>query len=285
MKRKNVSYLWIGIGICLFLILLSGLLARRFTWARNLVHTVLSPVTGIFSSASSWADERMLAGTLSREELLSRVEELETENAQLREENRYLKSQARKTGELEALLGISDNLPDYEKTGANVIGLSPSNYYDLYLVDKGLSDGIREYMPVITDEGLVGRISRVYEDYAEVTTLIGEGSAVYGQVNRPQGDLVVLKGLGTSSLPKGITLADTGLMEIRFAPSEHTLSAGDEIVTSSLSQIYPPGLLIGHVVRIDYLSEEETYVAYVKPSADLSQVDMVLIITEGEPSP
>ena len=93
---------------------------------------------------------------------------------------------------------------------------------------------------------------------------------------------MVLKGMGASGQPKGIYQADSGLMEIRFAPSESTLSVGDEIITSSLSQIYPPGLLIGSVVRTQYLAEEEMYVAYVKPSADLSQVDMVLIVTNGE---
>ena len=157
----------------------------------------------------------------------SRIEALEAQVLELEEENRLLQAETRRALELEELFEISAELGGYEKTGANVIGLSPTNYYDLYLIDKGTNDGLELYMPVMAKGGLVGRISQVYDNYAEVTTLISEGSAIYGQINRPGGELVVVR--GSAYEERSGSGPSLGWMEISFTSEQTDLAVGDEV--------------------------------------------------------
>jgi rod shape-determining protein MreC len=136
-----------------------------------------------------------------------------------------------------------------------------------------------EYMPVLSDNGLAGHVSEVYDHYAKVVSVVNKDSYIYGQINRKNGDLVAVQGA------KGFHSEETGSIEedlcmIQFITNEIDITIGDEIVTSSLGDIYPPGLRIGTVTEIIPIATGYESIALVKPAVDLDQMDTVLIITE-----
>lgn len=215
----------------------------------------------------------------TKQTIIDENEALKEEIHRLEEENRRLAAEARRASNLEKLYDLDTFYKDYPKIAAQIIGLSPNNWLESYMIDKGSEDGLALYMPVIADGGLIGHITKITPHYALITSIVNQSSIIYGQVNRGNGDMVAVQGAsGYRSLD--INTTDEETCVIRFVTNEIDITVGDEIVTSSLGDIYPPGLLIGTVIDIQPLGSGYESIAYVKPTASLDQVDLVLVITE-----
>ena len=268
----------LGIGFCVVLLFLTWILGQRFASVRSMINSFSQPFQKGYMIVQEWfgglSDDFQTKESLE-EENLKLKEELE----RLQNENMQLQSDARRVQELEELYELDTYYKDYPKTGAQIVGLSPNNWYETYIIDKGSTDGIEKYMPVLSNNGLAGHISELYEHYANVVSVVDESSYIYGQVNRKDGDLVAVQGA------KGYSSPDTGAIEedlcmTQFVTNEIDITVGDEIVTSSLGDIYPPGLKIGTVIEIIPLGTGYESLALVKPDVNLDQMDTVLIITE-----
>lgn len=280
-KKRKLALKWklmTGIGFCLGLLVLTWLLGQRFETVRTALNSVTQPLQKGYMAVEGWitgiSDDFQTRESL-QEENLALKEELE----RVQKENMQLQSDARRVQELEELYELDTYYKDYPKTGAQIVGLSPNNWYETYIIDKGSSDGMEAYMPVLSDNGLAGHINEVYEHYSQVVSVVNESSYIYGQINRKDGDLVAVQGA------KGYSSPDTGAIEedlcmIQFVTDEIDITVGDEIVTSSLGDIYPPGLRIGTVTEIIPLGTGYESLALVKPNVNLDQMDTVLIITE-----
>lgn len=208
-----------------------------------------------------------------------RMRSLEKENQELTEqlelyvfENTTLKNDVAKMDEIQALYELDNYYEAYPKTGAQIVGLSNNNWYESYIIDKGANDGLEQYMPVLADGGLIGHISAVYDNYSVVTTIIDSSSTVFGEVNRKNRDTVSVSG--------SAELITENLCKIEYDPADTDLVVGDDIVTSALGEIYPPGLLIGTVVEIEEDPNDLYNVAYLEPASDLEHLSYVLVITE-----
>ena len=280
-KRKRLSTkgrLLLGTGFCLALLISTWLLGQRFEPIRDVLSVVTEPVEKGYLAFSGWI------GSIGDE--IQSKESLEEENRRLREEleralneKMQLQNDARRAQELEELYQLDTYYKDYPKTGAQIVGLSPNNWYESFIIDKGTNDGIERYMPILSDNGLAGHVSEVYEHYALVESVVSENSYIYGQINRKDGDLVAVQGArGYSSTDTGVI--DDDLCMIQFVTNDIDITVGDEIVTSSLGDIYPPGLNIGTVIEIRPIGTGYESLAYVKPAVNLDQMNMVLIITE-----
>ncbi len=280
-NRKKLAVKWklfMGIGFCGILLISSWLLGQRFETVRSFLNGITSPVQKGYQKAEKWVDD-LSSDFQSKENLEKENIALKEELERIQKENMQLQSDARRVQELEELYELDTYYKDYPKTGAQIVGLSPNNWYETFIIDKGSSDGMVEYMPVLSDNGLAGHISEVYEHYAQVVSVVNEGSYIYGQINRKDGDLVAVQGA------KGYNSSDTGTIDedlcmIQFVTDEIDITVGDEIVTSSLGDIYPPGLRIGTVTEIFPLGTGYESMALVRPDVDLDQMDTVLIITE-----
>lgn len=275
---KTKSKLLLGIGVCAILIISSWLLGQRYAPVRSILNTLTQPIQSAYKSIENWFDEKS-EDLKSKESLQKENVALKEELARLQKENLKLQSDARRVQELEDLYELDTYYKDYPKTGARIVGLSPNNWYETFIIDKGIEDGMVEYMPVLSDNGLAGHVSEVYDHYAKVVSVVNKDSYIYGQINRKNGDLVAVQGA------KGFHSEETGSIEedlcmIQFITNEIDITIGDEIVTSSLGDIYPPGLRIGMVTEIYPLGTGYESLAIVKPNVDLDQMDSVLIITE-----
>lgn len=277
MNSRSKKKLWTGLAICAALLILTAVLGRRFNFVRSPLYRIISPVTSVFGDFASWLDERA-HGLDSREELLNRINSLERQVESLEQENRLLQSQNRRARELEELYDLSYDFRSYPQTAAEIIGLSPSNWYDFILIGKGSTDGIEEMMPVIAGGGLLGYVSTVYDTYSQVTTLVDSESLVFGQVNRPEGALVRVRG-ALSGYQASSRINNEEYLIVILDDDSSNICVGDEIVTSSLSDIYPAGLSIGTVIEISQSPSTGEFVAYLEPSAHISQLDLVSILT------
>ncbi len=270
--------LYFGISFCIVLFIASLLLGQRFDRVRSFFNWITHPIQQGYQKIEEWV-EGISSDLHSKEELDRENILLKEELDRLQKENLELQSDARRVQELEELYELDTYYKDYPKTGAQIVGLSPNNWYETFIIDKGESDGIAEYMPVLSDHGLAGHIGEIYDNYAQVISVVNENSYIYGQINRKNGDLVAVQGA------RGYYSSEIGVIEddvcmIQFITDAIDITVGDEIVTSSLGDIYPPGLRIGTVTEIIPIATGYESIAFVKPAVDLDQMDTVLIITE-----
>lgn len=195
-----------------------------------------------------------------RARLESRLD-LETRLAELQAENDLLRQQ----------LGLVRESP-LRYLSARVIGRSPDNWFETMTVDRGRADGVARNMAVVTERGLVGRVSRVTARTATVTLLTDRGSGVGAMVSRTRYPGVVLGQRET-------------MLRMRLFDRDAQVDIGDEIVTSGLGGTFPQGIRIGTVRAIDRREYGLLKVATVAPHVDFQRLERVLIVLSSIPAP
>jgi rod shape-determining protein MreC len=163
---------------------------------------------------------------------------------------------------LKALLQFKGQSP-YKTVAAQVIASSPQEGSTTLVIDRGRDAGIEADMPVITPEGVVGKVAAAYAHTSQVL-LITDPTCGVGcllEKSRIQG---ILKGKGL------------GQCELHYVMDDQKVPAGEAVITSGLDQVYPKGLLVGHVAE----SEEGNIYRRitVKPAAALNRLEDVLVL-------
>jgi rod shape-determining protein MreC len=152
---------------------------------------------------------------------------------------------------------------------ARVIGVSPTQRRSIF-IGIGKDDGVREGMPVITAGGVVGKVGTAFGSSSEVQLVVDVGSAVAGRMQRSRARVTV-RGKGSESH-----------MELANALRTDDIEEGDLIVTSGTDRVFPKGLVIGRVGRLD----RRPYGMYVEgevlPAVDPSGLEEVLVIVAPE---
>jgi rod shape-determining protein MreC len=174
---------------------------------------------------------------------------LRSENEQLRARNLRLSQQANEAAQLAAenshlrnLLQLSQRSP-IQSTPAEIQYDTRDPFTQKVVIGRGSQQGIQDGSPVVNEDGVVGQVTRVFPMQAEVTLLSDKDQAVPVQIVRTGLRSVIY---GT---PKGNSL------DLRFVPTSADVLAGDELVTSGLDGVYPPGLPVAKVVRVDKLAD------------------------------
>jgi rod shape-determining protein MreC len=192
--------------------------------------------------------------------------DLQAEIERLRLEEGAIAEDARQGQRLQRLLDFKEHYI-YKTVTAQVIGTAGSDRSRLLIVDKGSNDGIALEMPVITPDGIVGKVREVFPDSAQVLEISDQasGAGVMLETTRIRG---VLRG-NAYGQPQIINI----LPDDRIKPGERVLTSGGD-------QIYPRGLPVGVVKRVANDPERNPYIdVIVEPGANLSRLEEVLIIT------
>jgi len=219
-----------------------------------------------------WVEERVsFVQNIGKLQKLN--QDLSSEVDQLRYENKLLKLDKIELDNLRQLYELDKRYVDYPKTGARVIGKDPGNWYEVFIIDKGSSDGIAVNMVVMSGGGLVGRIIEVGPNYAKVKSIIDDTVSVSSKILRTS-DLCTVSG--------DKQLGDQGLCLIEYIESNANIVVGDEIVTSHLGKIYPPGILIGTVKSIESDPNKLTKTALLEPIVDFKHLEEVLVINQSD---
>ena len=197
----------------------------------------------------------------------------------VRAENRSLKQQiermsleqvrmsqdADQARRLQALLAFKEQFIS-QTMAAQVIGSSGSELSRSVYIDKGESDGIKPDMAVITADGIVGKVLRVYGSTSLVLLIDDQTSGVGAILDKTR-----LQGIlrGTPS----------GEVVLEKVMSDETVPAGEVVLTSGGDGIFPKGLLVGRVTKVSQGSELFLNIR-VRPAADLSRLEEVLVVTK-----
>ena len=230
------------------------------TWLMTVFTPVARAADGIISSitgtVSSYTDLRG-----AREEnihLRQEVEQLTNEINQLRElrgENERLKAQT--------------NLPthsQYRAIAANVVARDTKPWFKRLTIDRGTLDGVKRDMPVTTAAGIVGRIISVGPNHAIVQVITdryaGVGAMLQG--SRSMGEL---RGLDPEAR-----------CELKNIRATEQVEAGEPVVTTGLDRIYPKGLLVGTVERVEVDPHSPWHKIIVLPSAPVDRVEQIMVL-------
>jgi rod shape-determining protein MreC len=218
-------------------------------------------VWGQDRSSNLWHNYFFLRGVRAENrQLKEQIEQMRLEQVRLSEDA----AQARR---LQSLLAFKEQF--IAKTiPAQVIGSSGSDLSQSIYIDKGSDDGIAQDMAVITARGIVGKVLRVFPSTSLVLMINDQSSGVgaFLEKSRLQG---VLRGS-----PNGELILDRVM-------SDEQVAAGDTLLSSGGDQIFPKGLPVGTVTKVS--PGKELFLSVkVKPAADLSRLEEVLVVTERQ---
>lgn len=273
-KRNSVPSKYLFAGLAMGCILLMGI-SFMTGFSGGPVNTVAGylfvPIQKGISNVGGWLRDRTdnfesLKAVQEQNELLqAQIDALIEENSQLQQERYEL-------AELRELYNLDETYSDYEKIAARIIGKDAGNWFSTFVIDRGAKDGIAEGMNVIAGSGLVGIVSKVGDNWAQVRSIIDDLSNVSATVLSTS-DPCFVKG--------DLQLMNEGVIRItQLKTEEDEVHTGDKVLTSHISDKYQPGILIGYVDKVSLDPNNLTYSGTLTPAVDFEYLHTVLVITE-----
>lgn len=261
--------------IALFIMLIALML--RASWTGGLspaIEQVAGAVVAPFQKLSSTISDGV-SGFFRR---YARADEVAQENEALRSEINELRAQLvnyeeykHENEELRKYLDIEykEEHPDFEMTPAAVVSRDPDSRFYSFTIDKGSLDGVAPYDPVVCADGLVGRVKEVGLTYSKVITILDVEIDV-GAYDARTRDIGIVNG--------SVALAADGRCIMNYLPRESGAAQGDLVVTSG-GNLYPKGLVIGKIARLDNAPGNISLYAEIEPTADIRNLTDVMVIT------
>jgi len=263
-KQKN--YVALGAVVFVAVVLLS--LPTRATGRLKLaLGSWFLPLFGL-ASASQQLPADLADSVLPRRELLQQIDALRRENQQLKEQQIQTAAIARENDQLRGLLGWQRQVPWRLKL-ANVVMRDPANWWRTVQIDLGSRDGIQTNQPVLTAEGLVGRVSAVSYVSSQVVLVGDQNCRVSAMVENSTHDMGVLTPGGP---------LDSSLVQLGYLASSANLKPGQDVLTSGLGGIFPRGIPIGKIVDVQTVEYGLATEASVKLNANLGALEQVWVM-------
>lgn len=257
----------------LIVVTVAGILLLALSgYLSPVLRLALNPLVG----TQGWISSRYMAVveflTVPRDvsTLRQRNAELENEVSTLQTQVISLQQQLREAQVLYALLDFARARPENEYTAAAVIGVDPSPFLRYIIIDKGSDDGLRHGMPVVTQQGLVGRVDAVTSAAARVQLITDPGSAVNVRLQTNQSEAM-------------LTGSVTGDVSLEMVSQDIKLNIGELVLTSGLGGNYPADIIIGQVISVRTRANDLFQQASIQPAVDFSQLRAVLVITNFKP--
>lgn len=272
-SQKDVWRLapWLMIALLIVNFVLMAFDAKEITsgqrvvrsWTQTIADFVQSPVTSVTSAVANYFSSisNLRSAQTDNDVLKQRVQELEVELKQKEE-------LAAENTRLRSFLQLKET-SKYKVLTARIIGRDPSVWFDSSIVNRGSLDGVQLNMPVVTDGGLVGRVTAVGPLTCQVDLVTRNKSgvgAVVGQVGESNALGVVS---GTS---KG------DLLEMRYVAGSVAVEVGQAVFTTGQDGIYPAGLKVGEVVSVVTGSATTPHQILIQPAAKLNSMQEVGIL-------
>lgn len=258
---------WILAALLLSQVVLMSTNARRPDSEQSLLRvwivTAFSPIVSVADSVLS-SVKGVAGGYID-------VRHAREENVELREKIEQLTAERNKALEQAAELDLLrkrlalPSRPPYPELAANVISRDASLWFRRLTIDRGTLDGVKRDMPVATAAGIVGRVISVGLNFAMVQVITDKHAGVGAmlQTSRAMGEV---RGL------------DNDRSELKNIPSSEAVEEGESVVTTGLDRIYPKGLLVGTVERVEADPNAPWHKIIVKPAAPIERVEHVLVL-------
>jgi rod shape-determining protein MreC len=268
---------WLMIALLLINFVLMAFDAREITsgqrvirvWTQTAADFVQSPVATVTSSIAGYfvSISSLRSAQSENDQLKQRVQELQVELKQsedLASENTRLRS----------LLQLKEQ-SKYKVLPARIIGRDPSVWFDSSIINQGSLNGVKLNMPVVTDGGLVGRVTAVAPLTAQVDLITRDKSglgAVIGQIGESNA-----LGVVTGSSKKD-------LLEMKYVPGNVDVRVGQPVFTTGQDGIFPPGLKVGEIVNVVAGSATTPHIIQIRPAARLDTMQEVGVLLYEAPA-
>ena len=263
---KQNNYLALG-AVALVVVLIFSLPPHATDRLKLAIGSLFLPLLGLASTAQQ-VPIAMADAALTRRELLQQFEILQRENDQLKVLALQTGAIGRENNQLRSALGWQRQAP-WKLKLANVVLRDPANWWRSIEIDLGTRDGVFENLPVLTAEGLVGRVSSVGSTRSQVVLLGDPNCKASALVENPAHDSGVISASGP---------LDNSLVELTYLPGTANLKPGQGVITSGLGGVFPKGIPIGQIVdsrSVEYGLYAE---ARVKLNANLGALEQVWVL-------
>lgn len=274
-KRKSLFVILIGI------ILLGSLIGYSLTnknevstvekfvmdsvgWVQNIAFQPVTYVTDFFSNIEhikqTYDENKILREKIVEyKSLVYEIQQLEKENDNLRN-----------------MLDLVDSPRDYEAILATVIARSPERWIEQVIINQGKQHGIEKNMAVITGEGMVGKVKTV-SNLTSTVQLISS----FDQLNRISATVSRDNGKNVFGLIEGYDKERDMLLFRVIDESGAKVKEDEPVLSSNLGGVFPSGLLIGTIDEIMPDQYGLTKIAYVKPAANLKDINEVIVVNRA----
>lgn len=257
-KRRNLLFL---IVIIISFILMTYQSKKGRILSGSFINDLLN-VSHLTAASLTDAFKRPFKRLALREEQNKRLEEYVGEL--LMERGRYQEA-VLENKRLRELLKLKGNRENYI-VSAKVIARGIDQWANTLLMDKGIRDGVAKDMCAVTPKGLAGKIFNVTDSYSNLLLItdINFSAAVRTQESRREG---IISGSGTKKCI------------LKYMPYEEEIKTGDVVVTSGLDLLFPPGIPVGYVSRVDNRGKGGNF-QYIEviPFQDDAKMEEVVIV-------
>ncbi|MDI6533796.1 rod shape-determining protein MreC [Bacillus mycoides] len=273
--NKRLIVLLVSIILLVALIGISLKERNSLSWPEQFIKDTVGVVERVFQKPANYVagffenvedvkrtyeeNKKLKAKLDSTADLSAVVKNLEDENKKLRE-----------------LTGKEKSRGDYTEVQASVVSRNPDKWYDLVGIDKGAQQGIKKDMAVVTPKGLVGRVKSVsqFTSSVELLSSMSRTNRVSAIVQGQENIFGLIEGYDK----------EKQLLLFTKISSDAEVQKDQLVVTSGLGDIFPKGLAIGKIVDVQPDPYGLTKTAYVKPSADLNDVEHIIVAKRDMPT-
>ena len=238
-------------------------------WSQAVANFIQSPVTSISSGVSNYFSSiaNLRSAQTENDELKARVQKLEIEKSakdHLEAENERLRG----------LLKLKEG-SRYDVLTAEIIGRDPSAWFDSSIINRGSLDGVKLNMPVVSDGGLIGRV-----------TAVGPLTAQFDLITRDKSGVGSVVGEIGSSNVLGVVAGTSkrDLVEMKYVSGTAEVQPGQPVYTTGQDGIYPAGLKIGDIVEVRTGSATVPHQIFIRPSAGINSIKEVGVLLYEPPS-
>mgnify|MGYP002628403198 FL=1 len=267
----------LGIRLIILVLVAVLLMALQQTGRLGTIEGAVALVMSLGQQGLSSITDRIVqtVGALGSFQVLQeRTAELTNINRSLLAENLRLQEIERENQRLRELLSFGETRPGIELRGgqiiARVIGRDSNNFLNFVMVDLGSRHGIEVGMPVLNNEGLVGRVSEVTNTSSKILLISDPLSTVNA----------ILQSSRLTGVVNGV-VGDDPVMG--FIPQGSLVGVGEVVLSSGMGGNFPKGIPIGQVIEVRQRDFEVFQEAVVRPIVDFDRLEFVLIVTNFDP--
>lgn len=266
-KKSGIAGIVITIILLIILVFISNLKLNQFSYIENAFSNLIMPIqSGItfIKNKLSGNDNYFATMNILKEE----NEELKQRNIQLEEALRQLEVIQSENSTLKEYLNLTEQYKGYKTVPAYIINKDISNYSSIFVINAGTDNGIKENMTVIAAEGLVGHVISVTKDTAKVQTLVDTSNVVSSTLENSKDNVIARGTLNGNELKATYVSTDTVLTE------------GEKLHTSGMGGIYPKGIYIGNIKKINETKNITDRNFIVESAVDFENLETVLVIVD-----
>lgn len=270
-EHKLAMFLIIATVVTIVIISVFSNAERETSFVENAGGGVITTAQSGASKTGNWF--------LSIANYFGSIKALREENEMLKNENTNLQKEIRdmqgledENIELRTMVKLMKQQPNLTLVAATVSAKDPSNWYSTFTINRGSDDGIKVNQPIVNaNRELVGQVSRVGDDFAEVITVLDTRSSIGVMIERSK-EIGILEG--------NSELRFSEKCRLNYIARDTDIKTGDFVETSGLGGVFPKGLVIGKITDVYDENATMSKVAIVEPLADISKVNEVFVITD-----